>query len=373
MCKYILSFFVLGGEKVAIQKPYNINVRGMTISSSEDFLLTWKVSGDISVSLSVSIYKNSDGTLAWSLPKTSSYATQANIPAGSLTAGNDYKVQVQIWNQSGDTALSDYQIFSTSSRPVVTLDPISVASPSYNFTATYSQAENVSMQSWVAYLYNSDKVKIAQSPITTTTPIEYLFSNLQSNTVYYVEFQVTSAKTLVGTSGLISFTPIYSAPTVNATLTATNVDNAGISLSWSVVQVIGRTTGTTSFVNNEKIDVTNGSVIFDSNFSILSDFSLKLWLESPVHDVDLLVLKGDNGTITLQYWSTDNKFHLLKTINGYTTHVVSQSGVGIKYFVFIQQIGDNVNCFSNENTWSDFTSTWSQYQASTLDDMRIYI
>jgi hypothetical protein len=326
---------------VAIQKPFNINVRGMTISSSEDFLLTWKVSGDISVNFSVSIYKNSDGTLAWSLPKTSSYATQANIPAGSLTAGNDYKVQVQIWNQSGDTALSDYQIFSVSSRPVVTLDPISVASPSYSFTAFYSQIEGVSIQSWVAYLYNSDSVKIAQSPITTTMPIEYLFSNLQSNEQYYIEFIVTSAKGLVGTTGKNLFTPNYSVPVVNTSLTASNIDNAGITLSWSVIQVIGRTTGITSFVDNEKIDVTNGSVIFDSNFSILSDFSLKVWFESPVMDVDLLILKGDNGTITLQYWSVDNKFHLFKTINGYKTHISSTSVIGSTYFCFIQQVGDN--------------------------------
>jgi hypothetical protein len=58
-------------------------------------------------------------------------------------------------------------------------------------------------------------------------------------------------------------------------------------------------------------------------------------------DVDLLILKGDNGTITLQYWSVDNKFHLFKTINGYKTHIASASVIGSAYFCFIQQVGDN--------------------------------
>jgi hypothetical protein len=328
-----------------LQKPYGINLQSKVIDGAESNVISWKVSGDISVAYALNIYNNADNTLAFSVPKTSSYSTSYTLASNSIANAADYKIQIQIWNQSGDTVTSDFVIFTCSSRPVVTLDPISVASPSYSFTASYSQAESVSLQSWVAYLYNSDRIKIAQSPITTTTPLQYLFSNLQSNVKYYIEFVVTSVKGLVGTSGQVSFTPSYSQPVVNTTLTATNVDNAGIQIAWQTVQIIGHTTGTTSFVNNNEIDVTNGSVIFDSNFSISQDFSLKLWISNPTNKQDLLILNGENAVLKLQYHWLDNKFHLYKVANvsSITSSWESEVVTGTNFFVFIQQIGCDCN------------------------------
>jgi hypothetical protein len=265
---------------VAIQKPYGISLNGVTIDASEANTISWSTSGDISTAFAINIYKNFDGTLAWSLPKTNSYAISYNLPSGSLINGIEYKVQVTIYNSNNNSSTSDFYIFQTSSRPVVTVPTIgTVNSQSYLFTASYSQAESVSLKSWIAYLYDSNQNLINQSPLTITSTLEYLFGGLNSGKTYYVEFQSTSNKGLTGTSGKISFTTSFTQPNLTTNIIASNVENAGVNLSWYVTQITGTSTNA-NFVGGEKLDVTNGSATFNQGFSIENDFTLKLWIES---------------------------------------------------------------------------------------------
>ena len=91
------------------------------------------------------------------------------------------------------------------------------------------------------YLYDSNKTKIYQSTISTDPNIRLLIENLQSGTTYYIETQATSAKGLTNTSGLMQFKVQYQQPDVKVNLTAENVDNAGMKISWNTIQIIGKT------------------------------------------------------------------------------------------------------------------------------------
>lgn len=336
---------------MAIQRPYNINLLGRTIDAKESNIITWSLSGDISVFFQVKIYKNSDNSLVYDSTKISSYAQSFTLPTNTLANGNEYKIQVTVWNDKNESATSDYVVFQTSSRPVVTVDSIPVVrSSSYNFSANYSQAESVPIQSWIAYLYDSNKVKIAQSPIKTTSTLEYIFTDLQSEKDYYIEFQVTSEKTLVGTSGLIKFSVLYTRPLVNALLTAENVDNAGIKLSFHVIQIIGKTDcNPVTYIDNEKIDLRNCRMWFDEGFSLSSNFTIKIWLENPPNREDLFILKGDNGEIRLQYHILDECFHLYRKILNITSEWTSQPVNGGNYFVCIRQIGSDMDIVAEMN------------------------
>ena len=333
---------------MAIQKPYSINLAGITIAAEESNLVSWKVSGSISTSFAINIYNNSDNTLAWSLPQTTSYANQYNLPANALTNGIEYKIAITVWNDTGASATSDMVIFQTSARPIVTINSLTtVTSPNYTFAATYSQTESVAIRYWVAYLFDSNMNKIVDSGIQTSSVLEYLINNLQSEKSYYIEFQATSNKGLIGTSGKILFDVLYTQPSVNVTLKAENIDNAGIKLSWDVVQIIGTSSPSPpTFIDNEKVDLTvDGSYVnFDEGFSIDRNFTLKVWIENPKSKVNLISIKGENGEIYLQYHWLDNKFHLYKKLNnGLTTSWASNSVKGSSFFVYIQQINDLMN------------------------------
>jgi hypothetical protein len=282
---------------------------------------------------------------AWKIENYQSYATSYTLPAHSIINGKTYKIAITVFNATNQNAQSYPVVFQTSSRPVVTVDSIStITSPSYNFTAEYSQAENVAMDSYVVFLYDSNQNLIAQSnviqaPYPPTTPsMQYIFNYLQSGSSYYIEFQATSLVGLTGTSGKINFNVQYGQPNISVNLTATNV-----------IQIIGQTDVGT-FVNNELLDVRNGSVWFQDGFSVDRDFTLKIWFQSPVHNVDLVVIKGANGQIRLQYWD-DMRFHVFKDINGWkgwSPHIVSPVlSNGTQYFVCVQQIYNHLNLFAN--------------------------
>lgn len=329
---------------MALQKPYNINTRGNTYDGNEQIKVIWQVSGDSSVAYQVRVYKNSDSSLTYDSTKITSFGQTHTIPSGSLTNGLEYKILITIWNNANQSISSDYEIFQTSSRPVITLDAIPlVGSPSYTFEATYSQSESVEMKSWIAYLYNENNTLIAQSPISTSTTLSYLFGSFESGKSYFVEFQASSNKSLVGSSGKIPFNVEFEQPIININLTAENVDNGGVKLSWKTIQIIGETIIAPIFIGNDKINLHNDVFSFSEGFSIPKNFTIKIWLEDIEADVDLFRLKGNNGDIYLQYWSDDHKFHLFKDVYGYKSHWTSEQIDGFAYFVCLQQINGDMN------------------------------
>lgn len=334
---------------MALQKPYNINLRGQTLDAKEQIRITWQVSGDPSVAYQLRFYRNSDNSLAYDTGKITSFAQAHTLPSNTLTNGLEFKVQVTTWNQANASISSDNEVFQTSSRPVVTVDTIgTVPSPSYSFSANYAQAESVAMRSWVVYLYNSDKTKISQSSISIEPNIEYLFSNMKSGTTYYIEFQATSAKGLVGTSGLIQFEVQYQQPDIKVNLTAENTDNAGMLISWNTIQIIGSTTKSPIFIDGTYIDLTNDTFSWSEGFSLSQDFTIKIWIKNFKSNVDLFVLKGDNGTVSLRYSDSDQLFHLYKEIYGFKSHYVSEPTVkgDTGFFVCIQQVFRDMNIFA---------------------------
>lgn len=329
-----------------LQKPYNLQpTGGVAIDGNDENIFSWFVSGDIQTAIEIKIYDNNDNSLYWTLPKTPYYANKYNLPSSTLLNGKEYKWQVTIYNEKNQSISSDLQVFQTSSRPVVSVDPITtVGAPSYQFTATYSQAENVEMRSWTAWLYDESYVLINQTGIQTSKDIQCLFDGLKSEKDYYIEFQVTSSKGLIGTSGRIKFHVLYTQPTMSISLTAQNLpDIAGVQLSWNVIQIIGRVeSGDPKFIDGDKLDLRNDRLIFDEGFQVRENFTLRMWIEEPEVDHVLMLIKAENGELSLEYRG-DHRFHLFKKMNGFVSHYATPVIEGKKFFIFIQQIYDNIN------------------------------
>lgn len=342
-------------------------INGITIDAGLSNVISWSSSGDAPTAYQVQFYDNVLGGLVFDTGEVTSYNLTYTLPVNSLNNNKQYKILVTSFDKYNNSATSYGQVFNTSATPVVTMTAIAnpVASPNYTFDATYTQANNSPVQSWIAYLYDSNSNIIAQSNIQNTTPIEYTFQGFQSGDSYYVEFECTGQNGLTGTSGLIGFTVQYSQPTQYATLTAINNDTTGsIDLSWNIIQIIGSTdiVGPINYIDNEMVDLTGGNNIwFEDSFSINSNFTLKAWLNSPVHNKNLLTLNGQNGQIYLIF-GDDLRFHLYKNPTGSTkidhymtpvignTYFVSNNQVVVSgtsdYFAVIQQIGNDLNIFA---------------------------
>jgi len=281
---------------MAINKPYNINLSGTTQDADLDISVTWLISGAIQTQKSVMIKLNSDDSTVYTYPQTSSYVQGLTIPALTLTNGTVYKILVFVWDVNLNTATSDAVIFSCSSTPVVSSTPPTVSAPSALFSATYVQDENVALSSWIMYLYDDSNVLLDDSGIQTDSTIEYTFTGFETDTIYKYKVDCTASNGLIGTTGLISFTPSFAQPTLRVNLSLENTDDAGISATWNAYQIIG--TGTNySFIDNKEVDITSGSVYFDSGFLIENDFTYKEWVRD-IDDVKYLIATGANVIIS---------------------------------------------------------------------------
>lgn len=351
---------------MAINRPFNIivasnlSINGQTIDTKESTnQVSWEVSGDVQTAYQVDILDNTTGTNVYSTGKITSYNLYHIIPANTIPNGYEYQIIVTAYNKNDISIPSFPEIFTASSRPIVTVSAIgTVGNFSNDFSATYSQGENVTMRNWTANLYNVQQQLIDHSDIMTSTTMEYLFSNFETETSYYVEFQATSEKGLVGTSGLVEFDVFYLRPKQHLTLTANNIENAGIELSWYVSQILGESNGTLSYFNNEEVSLLDGSqVYFNNGFNIAQDFSLKVWLRSFKSGGSLLTLIGDNGQIVLKYNPVLDSFILTKTTNVISDGVISDTltqysfitpyqvdmVTGNNAVVLIQQVGMDIN------------------------------
>ena len=277
---------------MSIQIPFNLTPKGgVAIDCNEDNIFRWSVSGAIQTHFSLEFRNNATDAVLHTIAKTPGYSHSYTLPSSTIANGLEIKYKLQVWDENNNTATSDWEIFQSSSRPTVTvISPTefsTVESQSYLFEASYSQTESVDLSTWQFFLYNSSQIKIVQSDLQTEETLEYLYDGLQSNETYFIEFQATSEKGLTGTSGLIEFTTQFIQPQMLSELQAENVDNAGIKLQWRVIQIIGDGENH-SFIEDEKVDVTEGKVWFDQGFNIDNNFTLKVWLEA-VQDTTFII------------------------------------------------------------------------------------
>ena len=277
---------------MSIQIPFNLTPKGgMAIDCNEDNIFRWSVSGAIQTHFSLEFRNNATDAVLHTIAKTPGYSHSYTLPSSTIANGLEIKYKLQVWDENNNTATSDWEIFQSSSRPTVTVTSptefSTVESQSYLFEASYSQTELVDLSTWQFFLYDSSQIKIVQSDLQTEETLEYLYDGLQSNETYFIEFQATSEKGLTGTSGLIEFTTQFIQPQMLSELQAENVDNAGIKLQWQVIQIIGNGENH-SFIEDEKVDVTEGKVWFDQGFNIDNNFTLKVWLEA-VQDTTFII------------------------------------------------------------------------------------
>lgn len=262
-----------------INKPYNILVSGQYFDASTDITVTWSISGAIQTAKEILIKLNSDGSTVHTLTKISSYAQSYIIPASTLTNGNSYQIFITAYDSANNSATSDAVVFACSSAPTLSSAPPIVNAPSALFQATYSQAQSVPMRSWIGYLYNSLQQELTNTGIQTTSTIEYTFSGLETDETYYYEFQATSNYNMSCTTGKIAFTPSFSQPTLRVNIDIQNTSDAGVKMTWDAFQIIG-TGNNISYIGGQEVDVTNGSVVFDSGYLIDNNFTYKEWLRS---------------------------------------------------------------------------------------------
>lgn len=280
-------------------------------------------------SVNLVIYNNKIGVKVYDHTFTQ-LDTTVTVPAGTLTNGVQYRAQVRtIYHGSGEpTQVSPWSniiFFYCYTTPVLTFENFPtngiVGSSSYNFVVSYSQKENELLQTYTLNLYNSSKDLIMSSgllyPVSSTIPTmgSYTFQNMSNNSVYYVEYTITTVEGTVVTTGLKLFTVNYIQPDEFTLLDLSNNCREGYVLIRSNIKFLTAETYPSPpiYINGTAIDLRNGKYAdWSKNISFSGNFVAKLWFRNPT------VATNPNGSMDELFGMVgdEGKFHV-RFLNGY--------------------------------------------------------
>ena len=243
---------------MAILKPSLTSPNNISVDALFPIAFSWENQGDRQYSYQIKIYNNSTSVLAYDSTKITSFNSFHVVSEETLTNGVQYKYQITVWNQNNVSAISEWILFKCSTTPVIqftnVVEDSFIYNNSYLFTASYTQAELVPIQSWKMIIYDENMAILSITDEIFSETIEYQFSGLNNNTIYYIECQVRSQDNLLASTDKVKFNVQYEVPEVVIDLEAENLARQGgaIQLQWNISQIIGNSLNT-SFIDGEKI------------------------------------------------------------------------------------------------------------------------
>ena len=243
-----------------IYSPVNLLPSNISISPTIDNTFSWTSRGSESTNFQVKILNNDTSALVYDSTKITSSDTFHTVPSGTLTAGINYKWNVQVWFNTS-TATSQYSFIASSSAPVIVFIDPDFTSPSvvlpaqyYLFKTSYSQAEDVSISKYRFILYDIDENIIEDTGYIYGFTPEYEFTGMIREDTYHIEAMAVAQNGLTCTTGKQEFSIIaYTIPnTVPAIDVIANNCEASINVSWADLKLVEPiVTGTYSYIEGK--------------------------------------------------------------------------------------------------------------------------
>ncbi len=340
-----------------IFQPVSLSPKNLSVDGNSIQTFTWKSTGAPQTDYQVIIRNNSDDSLVYNSFKIQSTISSHTIPKNTMINGNDYKWQVQVWN-NGDSAISDWVFVAANTTPVITftdpnfLDPIYIDSQEYTFKVNYAQAESIIVKMYRFILWDQNgTVILYDSDWIYGISLEHKISGMLRDTTYKIECQAYSQNDLFATTGKKSFViSEYILPEGTPELDINVLDDVGaVEIKWNTQVAVAEVTDDQG--NPQNAVFTTGKfgkgLSLGSNQEltytkpVTTDYTLSFYIKLAYgHDGDFV--EFDNGII-MGYDATLKKFYL----------------------------NDNdVYLYSNEvslYTWEDFTGIWSSYTGTWMN------
>jgi hypothetical protein len=232
-------------------QPYNSCI---DMTSNQNF--TAVMQGAQITHYQLRIYNNSTNALLYDSTKLALSPVLYNndtltivVPSGSAGTTRELKWTLAVWNGS-ETIVSREKYFTNYQLPTVSLVSATLNEQSYEFVATYTQAQSLSVKKFKFTLYDSNNLEIDNSDWQFNGSVLWTFSGFIDGNTYYVKCEVYDINNVYATSGLVLYDVSYTQPSVNIKPTLLNLTEvSGIEVSWSgIYDNIGASTGTVEYV-----------------------------------------------------------------------------------------------------------------------------
>lgn len=264
------------------------------------------------------------------------YNLRHTMLADSLYNGFDYKAKIRTKDINGNwSEFSDYVIFWCFSKPIINVTSIDYENQNrvYNqnvlFTAEYSQSEGELLQSYRYLLYDSNGDLLNTYPEQfpdDETSLTQEITDLENNTLYYIEVITLSPNGNEGSSDKINFKPLYVSPRIVASIDPIALPEEGaIKVQSSIIQILFSlydksdnliAPSSVNYIDDEWIDMSDyGKLVADYGFDIFqSDFMLQLHCKNLPENKIILQLSSPDGYIRM--YQLNNRIRVDKVVNG---------------------------------------------------------
>lgn len=199
------------------------------------------------------------------------------IPAGTLTAGRQYMIQIQVFDADGNKSnLSEGILFYCFSTPSFRLENMADPHRSASITLKlfYAQAENEALKSHQYLLYDQNKLPINSSNVYYTAS-SHTFYGLENNKSYYVRCIGETVHGFLLDTGYTAVNVVYHTIPANILFDLKNHRESGyISLTTNLT-IIGYETENDNFsFKDGSVTLWDNSVTYQGGFRVEGDFVL---------------------------------------------------------------------------------------------------
>lgn len=230
-----------------------------------------------------------------------------------LKNGSSYKVCFITYdmnnNYSSTVDSANYTLFYCYTKPTIEIANFTdkIYSSSYTFDILYNQIEGEKLKSYSVRLYDSNGHEISKRETINYDVTQWTFNDFENNRNYSIKIIGSTFNNTIVESELYEFYVRYANPSLYSMVELeNNNDNGSVEIFSNLKIIDGKTDKPPIYIDNEKLDLTNGYLKWTEGFRIPKDFNMELWFEL-TNLGDLCTLSKVVDTFDV-YNDVDNKF-----------------------------------------------------------------
>lgn len=288
-----------------LQTPYIHSI--IPFDPSLEYTVDFSYSDNQSVKNRAVITDNATSSVVYDATQTT-MRLQHNIPINTLVAGNQYLIQIQVFDEDGNSSnLSAPVLFYCLSTPIFEFDSITNGMTHKNasiaLNLNYSQTENEVIRSFQFLKYSSNKVLLESSNVFySTSTLSHSFYGLDNNTMYYFRAIGETSRGITLDTGYIQVNTAFNTIPANIVFeTENNYYEGYISLRLNIKTV------EYELLDEDNYELKDGLLILKNNTLTYKEFD--------VDDDFSLFLEAKQIPVNKKFLTTNEDVFSLSTIN----------------------------------------------------------
>lgn len=307
-------------------KPIVRKIQPFDATKPHEISISWL--GNRAHANRIIIYDNETNIVVFD-DMVSTFILKHTIPAHTLVNGKNYVIQAQIYDTyNTPSALSDKVLFYTFATPEFCFENIEnpiITNSSFTVTIHYYSQDWENISKYKFYLYDASKKLLRESTeLTDEYNINYTYNGLDNNTTYYIRCAGITVNGMELDTGYVEITVKFENPNQYARIYATPLPSQGcIQVATNLVIIQYNGTDTFEYID-DKIDLRDKTLYYDSGFTIENDFTvlirgMNLWQNAEIFKMS----NGDMGITLSSHIYTDGKLRFRLLIpNGLSNYLL---------------------------------------------------